>query len=97
MLRLYIKHEIGQPFAPTRSRRLQKSWLEECRFITALAHLDFHDGISVKMIVLTTGKQFLCQSPLDGLSVVNKKKKVQWLIVTIRDVIKGTFILTAGA
>ena len=26
------------------------------------------------MIVLTTGKQFLCQSPLDGLSVVNKKK-----------------------
>lgn len=26
------------------------------------------------MIVLTTGKQFLCQSPLDRLSVVNKKK-----------------------
>ena len=96
MLRLYIKHEIGQPFAPTRSRRLQKSWLGECRFITALAHLDFHDGMSLKMIVLTTRKQFLCQSTLDGLSVVNKKK-VQWLIVTIRDVIKGTFILTAGA
>ena len=74
MLRLYIKHEIGQLFAPTRSRRLQKSWLEECRFITAFAHLDFHDEMSLKMIVLTTGKQFLCQSPLDRLSVVNKKK-----------------------
>ena len=74
MLRPYIKHEIGQLFAPTRSRRLQKSWLEECKFITAFAHLDFHDGMSLKMIVLTTGKQFLCQSPLDGLSVVNKKK-----------------------
>lgn len=49
------------------------------------------------MSVKTTGKQLLCQSPLDGLSVVNKKKKVQWLIVTIRGVIKGTFILTAGA
>ena len=49
------------------------------------------------MSVKTTGKQLLCLSPLDGLSVVNKKKKVQWLIVTIRGVIKGTFILTAGA
>ena len=50
MLKLYIKHEIGQPFAPTRSRRLLKSWLEECRFITAFVHLDFHDGMSVKAV-----------------------------------------------